>query len=225
MNMRRTVLSAVVAGALLCGIPSVASADTGIQIGNLGKKPLRFSLHCAGDSAWHAFTLNSLDYKWFSEGDWNGDCNSGAYELRIGTTEPDGSVTEKVVRLTRGESYALVKPGSTNDYTAYDIRRMVVLVNKSSRQLSLSYGCPGVQSRTLRVSSNDFSWIYFGSSPQCSPFVASIDTTANDGSRTTIARPLIGQNLYLLSWNDGRQAWDIQTIRQGGGAAATNDAN
>jgi hypothetical protein len=81
-----------------------------------------------------------------------------------------------------------------------------------------------VAARTLRVQPNDFSWIYFGTRPQCSPFVASIDTMANDGSKTTIARPLVGENLYTLSWNDGRQAWDIQAVRQGGGTAV-NDAN
>ena len=224
MDMRRLALGALLSGALLCMVPSAASADTGIQIGNLEKKALKFSLHCAGDNDWHSFSLNSIEYKWFSEGDWNGSCNSGSYELRIGTTERDGSVTEKIVQLSRGQSYALVKPGSTNDYTAYDIRRMVVLVNQSTRQLSLAYGCSGVAARTLRVPPNDFSWIYFGTRPQCSPFVASIDTMANDGSKTTIARPLVGENLYTLSWNDGRQAWDIQAVRQGGGTAV-NDAN
>jgi hypothetical protein len=224
MHVRRLALGAALTAMLLCMVPSVAQADTGIQIGNLEKKPLKFSLRCAGDSAWHPFSLNSIEYKWFSEGDWNGNCDSGSYELRIGTTERDGSVTEKIVAMQRGESYALVKPGSTNDYTAYNIRSMVVLVNQSSRQLTLSYGCSGVSSRTLRVNPNDFSWIFFGARPACSPFVASIETTANDGSKTTIARPLVGQNLYTLNWNSGRQAWDIETVRQGGGTAV-NDAN
>jgi hypothetical protein len=225
MDIRRTALSAVVMTALLSVAPPAARADTGVQIGNLEKKTLKFSLRCAGDNSWHTFSLNSIEYKWFDAPDWNGSCNSGSFELRIGTTEADGSVTEKVVPLRNGESYALVKPGGTNDYTAYDIRSMVVIANKSDRQLALTWGCSGVTPRTLRVSPNDFSWIHFGTPPQCSPYMASIDTTANDGSKTTIARPLVGQNLYVLSWNSGRQAWDIQTVRQGGGAAAANDAN
>lgn len=224
MMMRLTaLLTGVLAFASLLPVP--ARADSGVQIGNLEKKPLNFSLRCAGGGDWHTFSLNSLDYKWYDASSWNGNCGSDRYELRIGTRESDGSVMEKTLPLVTGQSYALVKQGTTNAYYAYDIRRMVVVANKSSRQLTFHYGCSGVAQKTARVSSNDFIWIYAGDPAVCSPYQASVDTTGNDGSTTTITRPMALQNIYLLSWNDTRQAWDIQETKQGGGPAARSDAN
>jgi len=202
--------------------PLAAGADGSVQVGNLYTSSLKFSLRCVGDSDWHEFSLDSVAYKNYSAASWNGSCD-GDYQLRIGTTKSDGSVNENVVRLKPGHGYVLAKPGDTMEYTAYDARTMVVILNKSSRQLKFTYGCSGVAQRPLTVAARNITWIHFGSPPECSPYMASIETTANDGSSTTVSKPLVPDNAYSLSWNDARQAWDIQVEKQGGGQA--NDAN
>jgi hypothetical protein len=203
--------------------PTAAKADGTVQIGNLYTGSLKFSLHCLGDNDWHEFSLNSLQFNSYSSANWNGNCGGSDYELRIGTNMSDGTVSESVVRLSPGQNYVLAKPGDTNKYTAYDARTMIVLINQSTRTLSLSYACSGDSSTNLSVSAQNYSWIHLGSTCKL-PLTASIETLANDGSKTILSRPLAPENTYTLSWNDTRQAWDIEAAKQGGGAAV-NDGN
>jgi len=206
---------ALMLGALFLALPAIASADT-VKVGNLEKKPLKFSLRC-GDGEWSLFTLNPLQNK-----DWS--CANTTVSLQIGTTNSDGSVTEKTFNLRNGITYALVKPGSTNDYVAYDTNLMVVIVNTSSRNLTFTRACSRVSPTAMTVAAKDYSWVYAGNPPVCSPYMASIETNASDGSRTTLSRPMALGNLYTMTWNDARQAWDIQAERQGGGTA-NSDGN
>ncbi|HEX3469487.1 MAG TPA: hypothetical protein VHT05_15505 [Candidatus Elarobacter sp.] len=204
-------LFALVMGAAVVALPLAASADT-VKIGNLEKKPLKFSLRC-GNGKYSLFSLNSLQNK-------NWTCANSAVSLQIGTNNSDGSVTEKEYSLKSGGEYALVKPGGEHDYVAYDTNLMVVVVNTSSHSLVFNYSCSNVSPTSLTVAAKDFGWIYAGSPPECSPYTAAIETNGSDGSKTTVSRPLALGNLYTLSWNDARQAWDIQEQRQG--ANATN---
>jgi hypothetical protein len=201
---------ALALGALFLALPAIASADT-VKVGNLEKKPLKFSLRC-GDGNWSLFSLDPLQNK-----DWS--CANTSVSLKIGTTNSDGSVTEKTLNLRNGVTYALVKPGSTNDYVAYDTNLMVVVVNTSTRPLTFTRSCGNVSPTAMTVAAKDYSWIYAGSPPVCSPYMASIATNASDGSQTTLSRPMALGNLYTMTWNDARQAWDIQAQRQGGGTA------
>jgi opacity protein-like surface antigen len=206
-------LLALVMGAVVLALPALASADT-VKVGNLEKKPLKYSIRC-GSGDWTLDTLNPLQNK-------NWTCKNSEVSLQIGTTNSDGSVTEKTIALKDGITYALVKPGNTNDYTAYDTNLMVVVVNASTRKLTFTRSCSRVASKALTVAAKDYSWVYAGSPPECSPYTASIETDANDGSQTTVSRPMTLGNIYTINWNDAHQAWDIQEARQGGGATNGN---
>lgn len=207
-------LLALVMGAVVVALPALASADT-VKVGNLEKKPLKYSVRCGPDGTWKLDTIDPLQNR-------NWTCANSQVYLQIGTTNNDGSVTEKTIALKDGITYALAKPGSTNDYTAYDTNLMVVVVNASSRQLTFSRACNGVSATSMTVAPKDYSWIYAGSPPVCSPYTASIATSAGDGSQTTISRPMALGNIYTINWNDARQAWDIQEARQGAGATNAN---
>lgn len=200
-------LFALVMGAAVVAFPLLASADT-VKVGNLEKKALKYSVRCGQDGNWKLDTIDPLQNR-----SWT--CANSAVWLQIGTTNSDGSVTQKVIALRNGVTYALAKPGSTNDYTAYDTSLMVVVVNASSRKLTFSRACNGVRATSMTVSPKDYSWIYAGSPPVCSPYTASIETNASDGSQTTISRPMALGNIYTINWNDARGAWDIQEARQG----------
>jgi hypothetical protein len=206
-------LLALVMGAVVVAFPALASADS-VKVGNLEKKPLKYSVRC-GDGVWKLDTLNPLQNR-------NWTCADSRVSLQIGTTNSDGSVTEKTIALRNGVTYALVKPGSTNDYTAYDTNLMVVVVNASSRSLKFSRSCANVAPTTMTVAAKDYSWIYAGNPPVCSPYTASIETNASDGSQTTVSRAMALGNIYTLSWNDARQAWDIQQAQQGANATNAN---
>jgi hypothetical protein len=203
-------LLALVMGALAFALPAIASADS-IKVGNLEKKPLKFFLRC-GSGDWNLFTLAPIQNKSWS-------CANTRVSLKIGTTNPDGSVTEKEISLRDGGIYALVKPGSTNNYVAYDTNFMVVVINASSRKLRFTRACSNLSATSMSVAAKDFTWIYAGSPPVCSPYTASIETNASDGSRTTVSRPMALGNVYTINWNEARQAWDIQAQRSGGGEA------
>jgi hypothetical protein len=206
-------LLALVMGAVVLALPVLASADT-VKVGNLEKKPLKYSVRC-GSGDWTLDTLNPLQNK-------NWTCANSRVSLQIGTTNGDGSVTEKTIALTDGVTYALVKPGSTNDYIAYDTNLMVVIVNSSSRTLTFTRGCNGVAPAAATVAAKDYTWVFAGNPPVCSPYTASIETNASDGSQTTVSRPMALGNIYTINWNDARQAWDIQEERQGAGATNGN---
>jgi hypothetical protein len=206
-------LLALVMGAVVVALPALASADT-IKVGNLEKKPLKYSVRC-GDGAWKLDTLNPLQNR-------NWTCADSRVSLQIGTTNSDGSVTEKTIVLQNGVTYALVKAGSTNDYTAYNTNLMLVVVNASSRSLKFSRSCANVAPTTMTVAAKDYSWIYAGNPPQCSPYTASIETNASDGSQTTVSRPMVLGNIYTLNWNSARQAWDIEEAQQGANATNAN---
>ncbi len=210
--MKKRVL-AFVMGAVVVALPALASADT-VKVGNLEKKPLKYSVRC-GDGNWKLDTLNPLQNR-------NWTCANSQVSLQIGTTNSDGSVTEKTIALRNGITYALVKPGSTNDYTAYDTNLMIVIVNASSRKLTFTRSCSNMSPAALTVAAKDYSWVYAGSPPQCSPYTASIETNGSDGSQTTVSRPMALGNIYTLNWNDARQAWDIQEARQGADATNAN---
>jgi hypothetical protein len=211
-GMKKRLL-ALVMGAVVLALPALASADT-VKVGNLEKKPLKYSVRC-GSGDWMLDTLNPLQNK-------NWTCKNSEVSLQIGTTNSDGSVTEKTIALRDGITYALVKPGNTDDYTAYDTNLMVVVVNASTRKLTFTRSCSRVASTPMTVAAKDYSWVYAGSPPQCSPYTASIETDATDGSQTTVSRPMTLGNIYTINWNDARQAWDIQEARQGGGATNGN---
>ena len=206
-------LLALVMGAVVLALPALASADT-VKVGNLEKKPLKYSVRC-GSGNWKLDTLNPLQNR-------NWTCANSRVSLQIGTTNDDGSVTEKTIALRDGVTYALVKPGNTNDYIAYDTNLMVVIVNTSSRKLTFTRSCGRVASTALTVAAKDYSWVYAGNPPECSPYTAAIETNANDGSQTTVSRPMALGNIYTINWNDARQAWDITEARQGGGATNGN---
>jgi hypothetical protein len=207
-------LVALVMGAVVFALPALASADS-VKVGNLEKKPLKYSVRCGSDGAWKLDTLNPLQNR-------NWTCANSKVWLQIGTTNNDGSVTEKTIALNNGITYALAKPGNTNDYTAYDTNLMVVVVNSSSRKLTFTRSCSGVATTAMTIAPKDYSWIYAGSPPVCSPYTASIETDASDGSQTTVSRPMALGNIYTINWNDARQAWDIQEARQGAGATNGN---
>ncbi len=202
-------------GAVVFALPALASADK-ITVGNLEKKPLKYSVRC-GSGNWTLDTLNPLQNR-------NWTCANSAVSLQIGTTNSDGSVTTKVIALRNGVTYALAKPGSTNDYTAFDTNLMVVVVNTSTRKLTFTRACNGVAPAASTVAAKDYTWFYAGSPPVCSPYTASVETNASDGSQTTISRPMALGNIYTMSWNDARQAWDIQEARQGSGATNSSSA-
>jgi hypothetical protein len=99
---------------------------------------------------------------------------------------------------------------------------MVVIVNSSSRTLTFTRGCNGVAPAAATVAAKDYTWVFAGNPPVCSPYTASIETNASDGSQTTVSRPMVLGNIYTINWNDARQAWDIQEARQGAGATNGN---
>lgn len=195
---------ALALGALVFALPAIARADT-VTVGNLEKKPLKFSLRC-GNGDWSLFTLNSLQNK-------NWTCANSRVSLQIGTTNADGSITEKTSSLQNGVTYALVKSGNTNDYIAYDTRYMIVVINTSKRSLKYVRTCSG-SSSTITVAAADYAWAYAGDPPDCNAYSVAIATTGNDGSETTISKSLALGSVYSLSWSDQRQAWDISGAKQ-----------
>jgi len=203
-------LLAFVMGALAFVLPAIASADS-VTVVNLEKTPLKFFLRCGSGDWGSVLTLPPIDHKGWT-------CANSRVSLKIGTTNPDGSVTEKEISLTDGGIYALVKP-STNNYVALDMNFMVVVRNASSLKLNFTRACGNVEAKRMSVAAKDFTWIFAGNPPECSPYTASIETNANDGSRTTVARPMALGNFYTINWNGARQAWDIQAERSSGGAA------
>jgi hypothetical protein len=203
----RRYLPAILAVAVFA-LPLAAMADS-VKVGNLTTKKLNFSIRCNdGSDGWHTFKLKSFHSKDYMSGDWNYSCDNEKYQIRVGTTQNDGSVIYKIVNMVPGNSYALVDSSSAHGYTAYNTDYLVAMRNDTQVSVNVNYRCTdGGDGNGVAVASPAAaSWFYVSG---CDSYNVVTTTREKDGSETSFSKTVAPNNIYRIVWNSDRRVYEL----------------
>ena len=206
----KRVLTGALSALVFFIAPALALADS-FEVGNITDQTLHFSLRCSdGNDSWHNFTLGSLDNREYASGDWDYSCDAERYQLRIETTQSDGSKKYTTVNVLPGSSYALVNSSTHNGFIAYDTRWMVAMRNQAQYTVHVGYSCNGGASHgEASVAPGKIGWFYVKG---CWSYQVSTSTRSSDGTLTQWSKDVKANNIYRIVWSSGSGAYILQKI-------------
>lgn len=201
----KCLIALALAAAAVLAMPIRSYAAGSFAVRNMTSVPLKFALRCRDDADdWHAFSLASNASQTYT---WSHSCPSERYQMRVGTTESDGTVQWATIDARAGTRYALVRIGDF--YTARNMAWMVLLHNTASLPVNVSYRCTsgGSGSGTAAMASGRIGWIWV---QDCTSFVLGTRTREKDGSINELWRRVDGNSSHRIVWSADRSAYAIE---------------
>lgn len=172
---------------------SPSGSQTGITFTNTTSNPVKASLKCANETAFHAIQIPAGATHTYDASSWGNSC--GTYTVQIVTIDNDGSQTQNQHTLNAGGPYAIVFNGDSLDLgSAPAPAPALVVFNDTAQPVNFSVQCPNVAPTTLSVNAgSSISHVL-----QCTQGAMLELETGNTANSTTKSYPVANGRTYHI---------------------------